>query len=757
MTEDCRTKPDSNERPQTAGERSQVDRRQFLSAAAVATSTALAGCFGDGDDVNRQRLPFRTGEKRFERVRGDGFEDLLVRGINLGMAKPGRFPGEAAITREEYDRWIAAIGEMNANAIRIYTIHPPAFYESLRQYNENADEPVYLFHGSWIGEQRLHEFGNVTGVAADFREELRRTVDVVHGEATLPERAGHASGSYTADVSRYLLGYIIGIEWPPTVVIQTNEAGESGEYEGQYIQTVDGSPFERWLAEGLDEIASYSDENYGTQRPLSFTNWVTTDPLEHPYEPFDLEDAVSVDPDTVVSTDSFEAGTFASYHVYPYYPDLLNHTPEYIDHTDHRGEKNSYAGYLGDLVTATEQPLLIAEFGVPNSRGSAHNHVHGRNQGRHTEREQGEIVAAMYEDIVEAETAGGLVFTWQDEWFKRTWNLASFSEPNRRPFWSNVQTPEQRFGLLTFDPADRISLDGSVSEWENATWFEPRDAVKTLSDGNDDQRTLTGMAVTHDEAALSVLIEFDSLEGIDWAAMNAIVLIGHTGRGNTTLPLGLDAETEPTDFLIRLGGPNDSRLQVDAYYDAFARRFGPAAGLNMDAYQQPDSGNFQTSRMALNWSYTVPPTGEEIPFQSLETGRLRYGNGNPDAKAYDSLADVHVSQSAGVIEIRIPWLLLNIGDPSSRLALGDLWEGEIDSFERFEDLSVSVGTYVPGPDGRAEEIPGETNIAHALPDLTDGKIGTVRYTWQFWDEPSYQERLKDSYEIVQQKFARYTD
>jgi len=62
----------------------------------------------------------------------------------------------------------------------------------------------------------------------------------------------------------------------------------------------------------------------------------------------------------------------------------------------------------------------------------------------------------MYEDIREVGAVGGLVFSWQTEWFKRTWNFAPLSDPNRRPEWSNVQTPEQQFGLLAFDPAEAV-------------------------------------------------------------------------------------------------------------------------------------------------------------------------------------------------------------------------------------------------------------------------------------------------------------
>ncbi|MFP3472391.1 hypothetical protein R0J90_20260, partial [Micrococcus sp. SIMBA_144] len=68
----------------------------------------------------------------------------------MGIAKPGSFPGETAISKEEYLRWFKQIGAMNANALRIYTIHPPEFYEAFYEYNQMADEPLYLFHGAWV-------------------------------------------------------------------------------------------------------------------------------------------------------------------------------------------------------------------------------------------------------------------------------------------------------------------------------------------------------------------------------------------------------------------------------------------------------------------------------------------------------------------------------------------------------------------------------------------------------------------------------
>jgi len=683
----------------------------------------------------------RVGADGFERRTDDGYESMTVRGVNIGMAKPGHFPGAAAITRAEYDRWLADIGEI-ANVIRNYTIHPPAFYRALVAYNADAAEPLYLLQGTWVPHDPLVSADDATGVSETVDKELQRTVDVVHGATTLPERPGHASGVYDVDVHEWLLGYLFGIEWPPDVVEATNQTIGTGTYSGSYVQS-DGHAFERWLAERLDRAVDYETVDYDTQAPVGFVNWVTTDPLEHPYEPFVNEDLVGIDPDAVVTTDQFDPGTFAAYHVYPYYPDLLNETPEYVDYIDHRGEPNSYAGYLNDLVGQTNHPMIVAEFGVPSSRGIAHRDVHGRDQGQHTEQAQGEIVAAMYEDIVEADTAGGIAFAWQNEWFKRTWNLDARSIPGRRPYWSNIETPEQRFGLLAFDPDNAVSLSGESSEWADATVAKPAttDVAST--------QQIAELRVSHSLEGLELRVTLDEMsEPMDWEQVNVLLAVGLRGT-ETPLPLNTEV-TADADFVVRLGGPSDSRLFVQSSYDAFAREFGTEANLQIDDYRDGSAG-FVPVREPINRGYTVPPTGEEVPFEAVETGALTYGIGSPSSSEYNSLTDVHVDTASRTIEIRIPWILLNVADPSTKQRIASDWSDGLDTVS-FESVAVGAATYRPTADGRAQAIDGATNLVHATPSVADGTLETIAYEWESWDQPSYTERLKKSYHVLQDRW-----
>lgn len=76
------------------------------------------------------------------------------------------------------------------------------------------------------------------------------------------------------------------------------------------------------------------------------------------------------------SKEMFKTGVFASYHIYPYYPDAMNYQKEYTDYIDADGKINTYRAYLKDLIKEHTMPVVVAEFGIPSSRGKAHESIH---------------------------------------------------------------------------------------------------------------------------------------------------------------------------------------------------------------------------------------------------------------------------------------------------------------------------------------------------------------------------------------------
>ncbi|MEK1831712.1 hypothetical protein AAAC51_31095 [Priestia megaterium] len=82
-------------------------------------------------------------------------------------------------------------------------------------------------------------------------------------------------------------------------------------------------------------------------------------------------------------------------------------------------------------------PVLVAEFGIPASRGLTHRNVYGWDQGFHTEQEQGKILSRLYEDIVEEK--------WLAVWSLHG-KMNGLSERGIR--WSTTIRTEGHFGRI---------------------------------------------------------------------------------------------------------------------------------------------------------------------------------------------------------------------------------------------------------------------------------------------------------------------
>lgn len=693
---------------------------------------------------NEEGLSYATkvNGDRFEVYQNGQWETLTVKGVNIGMGKPGAFPGEAAISKGEYARWFQQIGEMNANTIRVYTLHPPAFYEALKEYNESHEEPLYVFQGVWVDEAPLEETLDAftPEITERFQKEFKKITDVVHGNAIVKQEPGHAYGTYEADISPYVLGWILGIEWYPFMVDEMSKKhANMNQYKGQYIQTTKAVGFELWMAEQMDVLTTYEATEYKWTRPMSFTNWVTTDNIKQPAEPIEQEDMASVDPNHIQYNEGLSMpGMFASYHVYPYYPDFLYLDERYSEYIDHRGKKNYYAGYLHDLKAAHQMPILIAEFGIPASRGLTHVNPFGWNQGFHTEQEQGLLLSSLYEDILQEGMMGGLIFTWQDEWFKRTWNTLELDNSDRRPFWSNAQTNEQHFGLLSFDRL-LIKTDGQIDDWDGITpMYES------------DKGPISELYTSHDEKYL--YIRMDGKVSNNWLETNKPQLLFDVApeQGNDRVnEIDTIGFSEPfADFWLAIQSTKDAKMKVDVLYDVFTYQYGFELKMLESEVIKPqsNSGVFNEISLPLSKELTRPDTGEVLPFNSYETGQMRFGNSNPDSANYDSLADYYIDDTTGVMEIRIPWLLLNFKDPSSKEIFGDIYSDGMTSQQVIADIGIAL--VMTDNNGKVTQtFPGSGNVRQQIP------VEEVsRYNWEPWELPFSSERIKKSYKIIQETF-----
>ena len=660
---------------------------------------------------------------------GSGPEIFNIRGVNLGLGKPGHFATDYAVTEEEYLRWFRQIQELGANTIRTYTIAHPAFYEAFYKYNEGNPNPLYLIHGVWVDDYLINSSRNAFDreFYEPFLEECKDMVDVIHGRHKRMNEGQVFSSSYRRDISPWVYGYILGIEWEGDLVVYTNEClPQAEQYRGDYLRTENARNFEIFLAAIGDRTIAYETEKYGTQRAVAFANWPTTCPLEFSEKIRQANKKYGmVDVNNIQSTERFTGGMFASYHIYPYYPEYVLYEKE------NSNAENSYLEYLTRLNEHHTLPVVISEFGVPSSRGMAsyeQNRALARDQGCISETDQGNALVSLCRDIEASGSAGGIVFIWQDEWFKRTWNTIPTVDLDNIVYWSDYQTNEQCFGLLSFDPGAERSIcyvDGDRGDWNEADFVTEQDGFR--------------LSMKYDVKFVYFLVE---KEGLDISAEALYIPVDTTPKSGSRCAANLGVDmSEPADFVLQIDGLDNSRIWVQERYNTAMALYGNQMIRHFNQYLDPppsDSDQFGRVLLPLHeldyyykgtkiefWDYNFNyPDKYYTLIQTFETGKLTYGNANPDAADFNSLADFCAGE--GFVEIKLPWQLLNFADPSTMRVHDDYYECYGVEYLTIDGIHVGVGD-------------GSDTIQ--MTRLPMRKLGR---------NPEYHERLKRSYYILQE-------
>lgn len=737
--------------------------RRAARLAALAGLALAAACGGTGGPgrwaggADTLQVWARVRGERFETLAGGAWQPFYVKGVNLSTARPGRFPGEFPVDEATYARWLPQMAAMGANTLRVYTILPPAFYAALLAWNEaHPDRPLWLLQGAWTELPPDDDFADPAWLG-DLRGELRRAVDVVHGATSLPARPGHASGRYRANVSRWTLGYLLGREWEPFAVAGWNarHAGQRA-YTGRFFRTPPAPAMERWLAELCDSVAAHEHDTYRTLRPVAFTNWPTLDPLVHPTEATRAEewamqhpggppapplralddDAVAVDANLVEPSPANVAGTFVSYHVYPYHPDFLLYDPGYLEASSPWG-RSPYFGYLAALHTHhAGRALLVAEYGVPSSRGIARQHPLGWHHGGHDETAMAALDARLTREIRASGSAGGVVFEWIDEWFKTNWMVADLEQPaEHRPRWLNVQNPEEHYGLL----GERPRLEGIVVPGgDPGAWR----VLPTLDHGPAEAGALAAAAVhaAADEGYVYLAVPFPGLAGrpFPWDTAGLLLALDTVDpeRGQRRLPVGLPGDVG-FEFLVRLDGADSAALLATPDYNPYSPQF--EAG---DLYRRPirpvprDDGRFDPLLVITN-RVRLARDGRVIPARGTDRGRLRAATAGASIAA-----DWAFDAAAGLLEVRLPWGLLNVTDPSTLTVVDDSGTGWPPRTRRTEGLRIGVATWRKGV---------APAVVAALPRREAGRWRRGAFPvwrWDPWTEPGAVERRKPAYDSL---------
>ncbi len=729
-----------------------------LRLALLAASAAAGPLKAQPDTL---RVTARADSDRLEVLREGRWVPFYVKGVDLGAALPGRYATEFP-SRAVYDSWIAEIARLGANTIRVYTIHSPDLYAALAAWDRaHPQRPLWLLQGVWYELPPRYDFDDPAWLG-DLDAEMRRAVDVVHGSAVIAPHFGHASGSYRADVSAWTLGFVVGRELEPYAIDAYDRAHRGlTSWNGRFLTLAGGTAADVWLARVLERMVAYETGKYRAQRPVAYTSWPTLDPLRHPTEstlaeeramlrsrglevadpPMEHdEDTVQVDPTLLRPTAAFRAGVFAVYHAYPYYPDFMVLDPGYTAARSPWG-RSSYFGYLRALKARhAGMPVVIGEYGVAASLGAAHLQPQGWNHGGHTETAMAGITARLTREIAAAGMAGGIVFEWIDEWFKRNWMVMGFELPaDRKRLWLNRLDPEEMYGLVAMEPA-RI-LPGSTLADRLAAWRR----LPLLGGSAGAFR----VRATADAAQLWILVEpvgratlEDLYVGFDVVRPEAGEFRWPERRG-PALPVGVE-------FALHLAG-HEARLMAEPEVNPFRLR--PTAVLSdapprVPAIDDAPPGFF-TGRFE---QVTNPPfisrRREDGVYAALRvlTNRPRFGRDRseyaglgydrgllPEGEPPDGVWSR--DSASGAVEIRVPWLLINVTDPSSRRVLDGA-----DSASARTTAVRDIGLVVAAPQ------PGG-----AWP------MAAARFGWPGWNEPRWQARARPVYDSLRAVFAELKD
>ena len=700
--------------------------KRFITAAVLLLALALGAYwaifyggfylrFGDRPALS---VPFRTEGTQLQRQDGPGYTALTLRGVDVTSSLPGHYATAYDANEEDYLRWFEAIGEMGANTVRAASIMDDDFYNALYTYNTSHDRPLYLLQGASVSDYANDQ--SKDAYHEDFLDALledgKALVDIIHGRKDLPAEGIRSGGVYRRDISPWVVGFLVGTEWSADTISYTNHSTiRSGEYQGSYFQTTaDATPFEAVMARVMDGITAYETDKYSAQRPVGFVCDPSCDFLEYrEIYARQLGKHAKTDPEHVTPLPSMAAGRFAAYRLY----DFCDSFTEYLSDAQKQSisplltglsASQPYGGYLELLARYHTMPVLAAGYGFSTSRGAV-----VLDRAPLTEREQGEHLAEVSRTLEADGWAGGFISTWQDEWERRSWNTAFAAVPTEHYLWHDLQTDGQNYGLMAFDPGEEAVciLDGDPSEWTGGDLLLEQDGLR--------------LSARYDAEGLYLLLEGIRREEPVYLPLDVSPEMGSRSCGNPALSFQREA-----DFVLCLDGTDNSRLLVQERWDPLRERFlYETAGIDpFSEYPERNSGTFVPLGMALQNPLIVDIlTPETRALQRLgvwETGKLLHGNRDRESADYNSLADFCYGEDC--VEVRLPWLLLNVGNPASMQVHRDYYQHYGVEFKGIRELGIGV----------------------AQADA-EGEIFMASFPVRGWKSLSYRERLKESYYIMQ--------
>lgn len=683
----------------------------------------------------------KVDDKDFHIVKNGEWHKIDLIGVNLSSSKPGYFPSEHKVTEEEYLRYIKYIYDMGANCIKIPHLIGHEFYNALNKFNEDKDNPIYIIQGIYFDEESLKDGYDPQAINIEslYKEEIKRVVDSVHGNA-LNVKNVDLSNRYKADVSKYLIGYTLGIEFSASDIIYTEIMNEEESYKGKYLYTSQGSSsFESYLAMLGDFLANYEMTEYDELKIIGFSG-------SSPYNILNINDKETknnhelsnevviennkdkliengvnndlnknvkdyINVENIKSKNSFKTGTFVSYNVYPSFSNI-------------REYQENIQNYFERINNYHKIPVVIGEFGLPSSRTVA-DFDNANKKGYITEEEQGRALISIYNAIKKSGCAGSFIFEFLDGWHNSSFNTKDSKILDRSPYWSDAQTYGQNFGLMAFDPGKEKSVcypDNTTDEWDKDDIVSKNENYSLSM--KSDEKYLYFMIMSKDDLNLNTQDIFIDLD------------ITPKSGSNISSQYSLEFE-RPIDFIINIKDSKNSSILVHEYYNRFNFYENKSENLKRPDLinHTKDMDEFSPIYIETRPKMYVESLNEFAEKQIQETGKLIHGNTNPNKKDFYSVADYFVGNN--YVEIRIPYGLLNFMDPSTKAIQDDFYE-VLDTIP-LSIKNINVGLTI-------KEYGKNTN-----------RLNSASYDLDGWMMPIYHERLKQSYFIVRDELTKYSN
>ena len=627
---------------------------------------------------------------------------ISIKAINLGSYKKGSDDADYSVTHEDYMRWFKGMTDMGLNTVRVANIQSPTFYKALANYNKKNKKKLYLIQGTDVGDlQKNSKYSYFEkDTHNDIFENLREMVDVIHGKRIITKNREFASGVYTHDVSKYTLGYVIGTDWNDVTIEYTNQKHKNRKnYDGKYFYTKNSKPFEVYLSSVLDTLVSYESKKYGVQRLVSIGNQPITDPFTYDAAITDFFNKfTSFDMGNIKPKKKFKSGMIASFQVYSGYPDYYGYDTD-----------NSYYEYLKKLNDHYKIPLFISEFGYSTARLTNLNPLNDNfGSGTYNEKEQGEMIVKALNLFKELNINNYAIYEWLDEFDKSSWNTMYAVDTKDNQMWDNVLTYSQHFGLLTYDTFTNnnqiVKIDGKTNDWDLSN-----PVIK-----NKDYE----LYISYDKAYINILVKKDNFDDKLYIPID---ITPKSGTKNSNI--GNLKFSKNVDFLIEINKDN-SKVYVQDYYNPIRALFGKQVYLH-DPYEADNipaknSKNFEDILNLIGYqeliknndAYTV-----ENNATTVNTGKLNYGKSSEN-----SLADYYINKN--VLELRIPYGLLNFSDPATMRIHDDYYKHYGVEFIHINNISIGIGK-------------------------ENDKIKLSKFKLKGWGKKfAAKERFKESYNIV---------